>query len=222
MPYFWSDDYPARLGLIDRSDVDGPVRWLDVDPCYVFHPMNAYDDADGNVVVDVVRYDETFAHDLFGPGSTHGTTLDRWTIDARRATLASERLDDVSQEFPRIDERLTGRVHRYGYTAEADLAGEVAPLRGLRKHDLVAGRVERHDVGAGRHAGEPVFVPAAPDAGEDHGWILSVVYDETTDSSDVIVVDATDVAAPPVATVHLRRRVPYGFHGVWIRGASLD
>jgi carotenoid cleavage dioxygenase len=67
-----------------------------------------------------------------------------------------------------------------------------------------------------------VFVPASAEAGEDHGWVLSVVYDQSTDSSDVIVVDATDFSAPPVATVHLRRRVPYGFHGTWVDRASLD
>ena len=86
-------------------------------------------------------------------------------------------------------------------------------LRGLRKHDLVAGTVERHEPGPGRQAAEPVFVPASPDAGEDEGWVLSVVYTATPDASDVIIVDATDVTAPPVATVHLRSRVPMGFHG---------
>jgi carotenoid cleavage dioxygenase-like enzyme len=75
-------------------------------------------------------------------------------------------------------------------------------------------------VGAGA-AGEPVFVPAAPDSGEDEGWVLSVVYDAARDASDVRIIDATDFKAPPVATVHLPRRVPYGFHGSWVDGASL-
>jgi carotenoid cleavage dioxygenase len=221
-PAVWDPDHPARVGVMPRLGGDGDVVWIEIDPCYVFHVMNAYDDADGNVVIDVVRYPDMFASERFGPGATGGTTLDRWTLDPAGRTVRSERLDDTSQEFPRIDERLLGRPHRYGYTVEQPIAEHWHASAGLRKHDVVAGRVERHDVGAGRHAGEPVFVPAAPDAGEDHGWILSVVYDETTDSSDVIVVDATDVTAPPVATVHLRRRVPYGFHGVWIAGASLD
>ena len=26
------------------------IRWFEVDPCYVFHPLNAYDAADGTVV----------------------------------------------------------------------------------------------------------------------------------------------------------------------------
>jgi carotenoid cleavage dioxygenase len=221
-PAAWDPGYQARVGVMPRAGADADVTWIDVDPCYVFHTMNAYDDADGNVVVDVVRYDDMFAVDGFGPGSSKTTSLDRWTIDPAAGRLSSERIDDAGQEFPRIDERLTGRVHRYGYTAEVDLEGELRPLAGLRKHDLAAGTVTRHDVGPGRHATEPVFVPASPDAGEDHGWVLAVVYDQSTDSSAVIVVDATDFAAPPVATVHLRRRVPYGFHGIWLARASLD
>jgi carotenoid cleavage dioxygenase len=52
--------------------------------------------------------------------------------------------------------------------------------------------------------------------------VLSVVYDAGRDASDVIVVDATNFTAAPVATIHLPRRVPFGFHGAWLPGASLD
>jgi carotenoid cleavage dioxygenase len=220
-PARWDPDYPARVGLMPRIGGDADVVWIDIDPCYVFHPVNAYDDADGNVVIDVVRYPDMFATDLFGPGANAGTTLDRWTIDPAAGTVATERLDDTSQEFPRIDERLTGQPHRYGYTVEVPVDEHWRDSAALRKHDFVRGRVERHDVGRGRHAGEPVFVPASPDSGEDHGWVLSVVYDEGRDASDLVVVDATDFSAPPTATVHLRRRVPYGFHGMWLAGTSM-
>ena len=221
-PAAWNPSYQARVGVMPRIGSDRDVVWIDIDPCYVFHPLNAYDDADGNVVIDVVQYPDMFASELYGPGSVGGTTLDRWTIDPVRRTVHTERLDDTSQEFPRIDARLTGQPHRYGYTVEVAIEAQWHESAALRKHDLVAGTVTRHDVGAGRHATEPVFVPASPDAGEDQGWVLSVVYDQSTDTSDVIVVDATDFSAPPVATVHLRRRVPYGFHGTWLDGASLD
>jgi carotenoid cleavage dioxygenase len=64
-------------------------------------------------------------------------------------------------------------------------------------------------------------VPESPDAPESEGWVLSVVYDAARDASDVAVLDATDFAGPPVALVHLPRRVPYGFHGSWVPGATL-
>jgi carotenoid cleavage dioxygenase len=217
-PFAWRPENGARIGVMSRSGSDADVVWCDVETCFVFHVMNAYDDAEGNVVIDVVRYPETFVTQNVGPGSTSPTRLERWVIDPKRARVTTDVLDDAGQELPRIDDRQTGRVHRYGYAMEitADWMSN-----GLRKHDVVAGKVERHDAGPGRAVGEPVFVPAAPDAGEDEGWVLSVVYDAGTDSSDVLVIDATDFTAPPVATIHLPRRVPFGFHGIWVPGASL-
>jgi carotenoid cleavage dioxygenase len=62
---------------------------------------------------------------------------------------------------------------------------------------------------------EPVFVPRSTDAGEDDGWVLAYVYDKETDKSDVVIIAAQDFESGPIATVHLPRRVPYGFHGNW-------
>src|ERR1700752_3370192 len=50
MPYRWSDDYGARLGVMRRDDPFGPVRWFDIDPCYVFHVANAYESGDSVVL----------------------------------------------------------------------------------------------------------------------------------------------------------------------------
>ncbi len=53
MPYRWSDEYGARLGVMPRGGANQDVRWFEIAPCYVFHPLNAYEDAQGAVVVDV-------------------------------------------------------------------------------------------------------------------------------------------------------------------------
>ncbi len=63
--------------------------------------------------------------------------------------------------------------------------------------------------------GESVFAPDPDGSAEDDGWLLNIVYDAAADSSDLLVLDARDVAAGPVATVHLPRRVPFGFHANW-------
>ena len=160
-PFAWQPDRGARVGVMPRMGGSDDVVWCDVEPCYVFHALNAYEDADGKVVLDVVRYPDMFAAKDYGPGTTAPPTLDRWTIDPGTSAVATQRLDDVGQEFPRIDERLTGRVHRYGYAVEVDAVGHWERLRGLRKHDLVAGTVERHEPGPGRQAADPVFVPAS-------------------------------------------------------------
>ncbi|MFF7748658.1 carotenoid oxygenase family protein [Streptomyces sp. NPDC007971] len=44
---------------------------------------------------------------------------------------------------------------------------------------------------------------------------MTYVHDAATDRSDLVVLDADDLAAEPVATVHLPTRAPFGFHGNW-------
>jgi carotenoid cleavage dioxygenase len=86
----------------------------------------------------------------------------------------------------------------------------------IAKFDLVSGTVTHHEMGPGRAAGEAVFVPSAADAAEDDGYVLTLVYDAAQDRSDLVVLAGQDISAAPVATVHLPRRVPFGFHGNWI------
>jgi carotenoid cleavage oxygenase len=213
-PAEWKPDYGARVGVMPRNGGNADVQWFDVEPCYVFHPLNAYDN-DGTVVVDVARHPKMFATDIYGPAELP-PTLDRWTIDLDAGKVIEERLDDRPQEFPRVDDRVVGRRHRYGYATHFGIDDEGIQLGGLVKHDLQAGTTEARSFGRGTHAGEGVFVPAADDAGEDEGWLLSVVYDEGRDASDLVVLDATDISGSPVATVTLPQRVPFGFHGSWI------
>ncbi len=220
-PAAWKPSYGARVGVMPRGGVDADVQWSDVELCYVYHPMNAYDDGD-RVVVDVVRWPEMFATDPYGPGASGSPTLDRWTIDPAAGRVVEERLDDHPQELPRVDERRVGRRHRFGYAPEIAVSGPVESFGALLQHDLDRGTVTRHEFGARTAAGEALFVPAGPDAGEAEGWVLAVVYDGARDTSDVAILDATDFAGAPVATVHLPRRVPFGFHGSWVAGAALD
>jgi carotenoid cleavage dioxygenase len=221
-PFAWRPDYGARVGVMPRSGGNADVRWFDVELCYVYHPLNAFDDMDGDgddghVVVDVVRHDTMFADDRYGPAD-RPPTLDRWTIDTGAGKVVEERLDDHPQELPRMDERRLGRHHRYGYAPGFSLengAGRVH-FGGLLKHDLDRGVTEERNFGTGESAGEAVFVPASADAGEDEGWLLALVYNAPRDASDLVILDAADFTGPEVARVHLPQRVPYGFHGWWL------
>jgi carotenoid cleavage dioxygenase len=216
LPYRWNPDYGARVGLLPREGRPEEVVWCEVEPCYVFHPLNAYDAPDGRVVMDVARHPRMFASDFLGPNEG-APTLERWTLDPRGGRTREERLDEEGQEFPRLDERLVGRPHRFGYTV--GFGGGVA-LGGLYKHDLRDGKREIHDEGPARRFLEPVFVPRSPDSAEDDGWILAYVYDASTDRSDVVILHAQDFTAAPVATIHLPDRVPYGFHGSFVPDAG--
>ena len=216
MPYQWDDDYGARVGVMPRGVDGADVQWFDVDPCYVFHPLNSFDrqGADGaEVVVDTARYNELWRAD--SSDFRDEAHLHRWTLNLATGSVHEEALDDRSIEFPRCDERMVGSSNRYGYAVSNDASGPESNSAIIR-YDLETGASSAHDFGSAAIAGEPVMVPASDDAAEDDGYLMSIVYDKASDRSNLVILDAADVAAEPVATVHLPVRVPFGFHGSWL------
>lgn len=211
MPYRWNDGYGARLGVLRRDDPYGEVRWIPIEPCYVFHTLNAHDDGD-RIVMHVMRYPELWRA---GSHSFDPATLWRWTIDPAAGTVREERLDDRAAEFPRVDDRLTGLDARFGHASVAESPGSEPVAGALLRYDLHTGAVTSHEFGPGRIPGEAAFAPADDRPGGD-GWLMSYVYNAATGTSDLVILDAGDLTAPPVATVHLPVRVPYGFHGNWL------
>lgn len=215
-PYRWNHKHPARIGLLPREGEADAIRWLPIDPCFVFHNANAYDLPDGRVVLDVIAYDRMFTDDNSAPDE-QPRGLERWTIDPRAGTVARRTIDAAPQELPVIDERQTGRPYRYAYALglpeqmTESLVGE-APLI---KHDLQNGAKALHAFGPGRIAGEFVFTPRKPDAAEDDGWLVGFVNEADGKTTALEILDARDFAAPPVATVRIPHHVPPGIHGAW-------
>ena len=216
----WNPEYTPRIGLLPRTSTDAAdIVWCEIDPCYGYHPMNAYDADDGTVIVDICRYDVMFARDILGPAGDCLPTLYRWTVDPVRRTVRQEQLDDRTMEFPRVASSVSTRRHRYGYGAGV---GEGFSAGDLIKHDLDKETVEVHALGPGRGSSEPDFVARNDAVSEDDGWLMSYVYDAATDRSELIILDARDLTAEPVARVLLPQRVPFGFHGNWISDHSVE
>jgi carotenoid cleavage dioxygenase-like enzyme len=224
LPYTWNPGHQARVGLLPRDNPSAGVRWFEVDPCWVFHTLNAYDDG-GQVVADLVRYDG--AYDVSALSGRGPLTLDRWIIDPAAGTVTQQRLDDRPQEFPRVDDRAISQPHRYGYSAVIGAVGQATVSSGgdfadaaftnaLLKHDLAAGTVQAHQFGRDATAGEAVFAPAAPDAAEDDGYVMAFVHNPDRGAADLVILAAQDFTAEPVARVHLPARIPLGFHGSWL------
>jgi carotenoid cleavage dioxygenase len=212
LPYRWDPHYPARVGVMPRAGGTDDVRWFNVEPCYVYHPLNAYDE-DDTVVLDVVRHPKMFVRELHGPDEGPAT-LDRWTIDLADGKLREARLDDHPQEFPRIDERLLGRHYRYGYAVSFEgKAGDA-----VIKHDLIRNTTTAQSLGARHRADEFVFIPHPGSTAEDDGVLMGFVYNSDTDRSELTLLDAATLDT--VATVHLPARVPHGFHGNWLPDAD--
>jgi carotenoid cleavage dioxygenase len=226
--FAWKPELGTRIGVMPRNGGNADVKWFDTDASYVFHPMNAYAE-NGTLTLDVARYEQLL---FMNPNSARDpgwrdknvARLHRWTIDlANGGGIKSTPLDDLDGEFPRVDERLVGRKHRFGYMAITGPEGNATaqPVwTAIKKYDLERGTSETRTFGAENGAGEPLFVPRHAQAAEDDGYVLALVYDHARNGSDFYVLDARNIGGEPLATIRIPNRVPYGFHGNWIDAAA--
>lgn len=209
IPIQWSDDYGARLGVMPRNGNNSDVVWYDIDPCYVYHPLNSYEDGD-DIVIEVCRME----HSMKPNAKEVPPMMHRWTIHTKTGRVTESQIDDRSVDFPRVPDSLIGLRHRYGYTAE--FASGLPYAAAFRKYDMHSGNSVAHQLREGCMGGEPVFVPAANAENEDDGYLLSYVYDQHNSTSELVVVDAGTMDDEPVARIHIPARIPAGFHGSWI------
>ncbi len=218
-PFAWDREYESRVGLIPRTaSSSNEIIWCDVDPIWVYHPMNSYDLDDGRVVIDVCEYDSMFDADRNGPLRDGPPRLSRWTVDPVSQKVTRETLDDQTQEFPRVSDAVATLPYRYGYTTGGDQES-LDWFASTVKHDMDTQTSETRVHGSGREPGEPVFVPRDEATAEDDGWLMMYVYDRQRNGTDFVILDAQNICGEEVARVALPQRVPNGFHGSWIADA---
>ncbi|MGR9090811.1 MAG: carotenoid oxygenase family protein [Gammaproteobacteria bacterium] len=218
-PFRWDPDYGNRVGLLPRDGAARDIIWIDVPLGYSYHPMNAFDAPNGDVVIDLCVYERMFDADRAGPFGDAFASLERWNLSPANRSVSVQVVDERPNEFPRHRESLSTQAYRFGYTVSPSReAGTGWPTL---KHDLTTGERWTFDHGPGRAAGEAVFVPKAGGTAEDDGWLLTYVHDLRGESAEFVVMDASDFARGYVAQVKLPQRIPFGFHGNWVSDDSV-
>jgi carotenoid cleavage dioxygenase len=217
----WQPRHGARIGVLPRHGDGTDIRWFEIDPCFVFHFLNAWED-EGTIVAYGGRMPgidldfEARSSDEAGPSSQPGAGMAKWTIDLVAGTCREELIDDHPQAFPRLHDDLLGLRHRYGYAATTVDGSDALYSDALIRFDLDTETTLVVPFGAGTMLGEPVFAPDPDGSWETDGWILVYATDRATERTDLCILDARDLSAGPVARIHLPRRVPAGFHGNWL------
>jgi carotenoid cleavage dioxygenase-like enzyme len=211
----WAPEAGTRLGVLPRYGTGSDIRWFDLDNQYVVHFFNAWDDGD-TIEIRAPRFSAMpGAFDFEDPTGKETPFPWRWTVDLASGTVRDEQTDDRGGEFPRVNDDLATRPTRYLYNCMARTWEFEFEFHGVVKYDTVTGAASEFFYGDSEVSGEHVFVPDPDGTAEDDGWLLSMVTDRASDTSDLAVLDARDVAAGPVARVRMPRRVPLGFHANW-------
>ncbi len=217
--YVWKPELGTKLQVFDRET--GALRGTyETDAFFCFHHVNAFEREPGELVVDLVAYDDPSVIDALylnadGPRGTLGRTeLRRYTIDLDGGGVRWEALPGGHHvELPRID---YGRrnARDYGYAYFAGWGEEGDWIDRLVKVDVRDGSRSEWSA-SGCYPGEPIFVREPGNDAEDGGVILSVVLDAAAGRSFLLVLDAGSFEE--LARAEAPHHIPFGFHGEYLR-----
>jgi len=206
----------TRVAVVDRAS--GEARWVSADAFMMFHVANAWDEGD-DVVVDVCAYPDArimrTIEDVMGGDTPQPARayLERLRIPRSGAVLR-KRLSPTALELPRVAARVLGtehtRVYGVSWAEDADFIARPAVV------DTRTGEARVAPLGPAEYAGECVPVTKPGASSESDVWLLTLVLDGVSRTTELRVLDGADIAAPPVARVHLPHVVPFGFHGNWV------
>lgn len=216
-PFEWNPNLNTRFAIMPRYGNDNDIIWFEDQAALGFHVVNAYEDKH-KIVLDMVVIDD-IANDAVAFGDdniAYINYLTRWVFDLKKKKLTKQRLDNLNVEFPKIDERFTGRNQQHAYmngTIDKDL---IHHFDAIIHYDLKTNQRHVHHFGKGAYALEPIFVPRCNQSKEGEGFLLSYVYREKENRSDLVILDAQRVEEQPLAIIQLPHRVPFGFHGCWV------
>ena len=217
-PFAWEPEKGSHVGIMLRDGDVSDIRWFNTEACYVFHPLNSWDDGD-KIHCDVMRYDVAplFPNADGSPGAKSAARLVRWTFDLAGASIAIQEtvLDDIDGEFPRVDPRYETLQHRHAWYAADPSGSKTVRLNALAHLDLKTGKRQVYELDGGDATSEPVFVPRSATADEGDGWLTAVFYRAGENRSDLAIFDAQDIAKGPIGVAEMPRRMPFGFHGNW-------
>ncbi|MDT5266500.1 MAG: hypothetical protein QOI90_3126 [Mycobacterium sp.] len=223
----WDPALPTKLALISRKDINAPIKWItaDFNEEYIMHTMSANHIGD-TLVLDGPIFDRPpfpfedqveFGVDFvpFGSGVTG-----RWTVDLTTGVITSERLDDRSVEFPKVDERYYGKNYEWAFLTAGD---SLWSLDTLVRRNVRTGAEESYTIDNEEQSAvlfEPTFAPRATDSPEADGYLIVPISHFMENTSEYQIFDTRDFASGPVARIDLPFQIGWTPHGHYMNFAK--
>jgi len=223
-PYFqWHPDKEIHVALVPRYGSAKDIRWFRGPSGSAGHMMNAFREG-SKIHLDLCFYEGNCFPFFPTPEGVHTDPvlpyLTRMTFDLESGSSSFERrrILENSCEMPRTDERYQGRPYRHGFIICDRKPDGSSSIGRFEPH---TGKLDVWSPGPGDSVQEAVFAPRSPDSPEADGWLLVPVCRVSKMRSDLVILDARNLAAGPVATLKLPVRVRSTFHGTWVPEATL-
>lgn len=215
----WSPERGGSLLVASRETGERLAR-IPLGRGYCLHTVNAFE-AEGRLVYDLIELDEPVYPDYQVIPDIFTRVLPcrpvRYVIDPRTWSVVDKRevASALHYDFPSIDPRRAQRPNDHFWMMGLSRTGQPGRkyFDQLSHVDLAAARIgDVYRLPPKFYFGsEPTFVPDPHDT--SRGLILCKRFDAERLRDAYLFFDAYDVAAGPLAVLHLEEATPPCFHG---------
>jgi len=224
MKMIFDRSLPSRYGILPRYGDNRSIRWFEGRPGYVYHTINAWEEAHkiimlGCFVADPVPErlgSESSMERLF-----KNLQLDAryyyWEFDLQKDTMIEKALDDRNSEFPTMNLAYLGSSSRYSWHMDIE-AQATLRFQGIYQYDLKGEQQSHWRYPDNMSCSEAPFIPRQttdPAANEDDGYLITYVAIEGETYSEAHLFLAHDIGHGPIAKIKIPHRIPLGFHACW-------
>jgi carotenoid cleavage dioxygenase-like enzyme len=234
--WHWDNQRQTHIAVIPRDKGVAGIQWFTAPKLAMqTHTFNAWEEG-GNLMLDHFVNDSGWLSqfpDLHNPTAPEKPPFgERWVVplNSSGSSVEIRRFINHIGEMPVIDARFgMGKLRHFWFGTNNPALGPMLP-RGpkgppftcLGHLDEATGKLDLFYAGPDSSPEEPCFVPRHPNAEEGDGFLLSVVGRRAQNRTDLVILDARNLAAGPVAVVKFPCRVHEGFHGIWVPSVALD
>ncbi|BCL37805.1 carotenoid oxygenase family protein [Nostoc sp. MS1] len=210
----WQPELGTQILVVDRDTLSLVSRG-ETEPWYQWHFANGYVNSSGAAIVDIARYEDFQTNQYLKEVATGKTqtpaksSLSRVIFNPQTAKVtAIEQILDRHCEFPNVPAQYVGQASRYTYMSSfrqgTNISQEI--LNTIARFDHKTDTFTEAYPGENRYPSEPIPVD---------NWVLTVVYDGNSHSSEVWVYDSDRLDEEPVCKLQLPSVIPHSFHGTW-------
>ena len=186
---------------------------------------NAYEDGD-LVIVDAIRSNLASVGTGENKPWPWGETLEdyrtmaskkslwRYTVDTRNGSVSKKLLYESHCLFGVVNPKVSTRHHKYIYVNVGATGSEAAPPQGIAEIDCGSGEADVWMPEAYEYCGEPIYASRQNQSdNENLGYILSVLYNGKSEESEIVILEANDIAKGPITRIPLGVAVPHAYFG---------
>ncbi|BAZ44997.1 carotenoid oxygenase [Chondrocystis sp. NIES-4102] len=217
----WKPELGTEVLIFERENLSLVSR-SQTEPWFQWHFANGYVNDEGNIVTEFIRYQDFATNQYLKEVASGATktiakgTLSSLTINPQTAkVISNQKLADAQAEFPIVSPIKIGQNWRYTYLNVHPLGAKLGEelFTAIARFDRETNDLAIADLGSNCYPSEPILVPRQDDP--EQGWLVTVVYDGNSDSSEVRIYQSDRLFADPVCRLALPAVIPHSFHGTW-------